>query len=128
MAAGSFNLSNQFLIAMPGMLDDSFAGSVVYLCEHSERGALGLVINKPIDINLKSLFDKVERTRARNWRRSRSRRRPGAPNAASALHEPRAADAAKYNSTLSKAGGWDRRPAKTCSKTWPTAPARSACW
>jgi putative transcriptional regulator len=33
---------------------------VVYLCEHSERGALGLVINKPSDINLKNLFDKVE--------------------------------------------------------------------
>ena len=36
------------------------ARSVVYLCEHSERGALGLVINKPSDINLKKLFDKVE--------------------------------------------------------------------
>ena len=60
MGATSFNLANQFLIAMPGMLDDSFAGSVVYLCEHSERGALGLVINKPSDINLKGLFDKVQ--------------------------------------------------------------------
>lgn len=54
------NLTNQFLIAMPGMADDTFAGSVVYLCEHSQRGALGLVINKPIDIKLKSLFEKVE--------------------------------------------------------------------
>jgi putative transcriptional regulator len=32
----------------------------VYLCEHSERGALGLVINKPSDMTLKSLFDKVD--------------------------------------------------------------------
>ena len=38
----------------------SFAGSVVYLCEHSERGALGLIINKPTDISLKKLFDKVD--------------------------------------------------------------------
>ena len=60
MASASFNLSNQFLIAMPGMLDDSFAGTVVYLCEHSERGALGLMINKPTDIKLQGLFDKVE--------------------------------------------------------------------
>ena len=45
---------------MPGLTDESFARSVVYLCEHSERGALGLVINKPSDINLKGLFDKVE--------------------------------------------------------------------
>ncbi len=54
------NLTHHFLIAMPGMEDASFARSVVYLCEHSERGALGLIINKPTDINLKGLFDKVE--------------------------------------------------------------------
>jgi putative transcriptional regulator len=54
-----FNLTNQFLIAMPGMADP-FAGSVIYLCEHTEKGALGLVINKPVDIKLKNLFEKVE--------------------------------------------------------------------
>ena len=54
------NLSNQFLIAMPGMGDDNFTGAVIYLCEHTENGALGLVINKPIDIKLKNLFAKVE--------------------------------------------------------------------
>jgi putative transcriptional regulator len=60
--AGSINLSNQFLIAMPGMMDDTFAGAVVYLCEHTERGALGLVINKPIDITLTELFERVDLT------------------------------------------------------------------
>jgi putative transcriptional regulator len=60
MAASSINLTNQFLIAMPGMSSGTFAGTVVYLCEHSDKGALGLVINKPIDITLKSLFEKVE--------------------------------------------------------------------
>ena len=61
MAAGSrIDLTNQFLIAMPGMVDDTFRGTVVYLCEHSEKGALGLVINRPIDIKLKNLFEKVE--------------------------------------------------------------------
>ena len=54
------NLTNHFLIAMPGLEDASFSRSVVYVCEHSERGALGLVINKPSDINLKVLFEKVE--------------------------------------------------------------------
>lgn len=54
------NLTHHFLIAMPTLEDDVFARSVVYLCEHSERGALGLVINKPGDINLRHLFDKVE--------------------------------------------------------------------
>ena len=54
------NLTHHFLIAMPGMEDASFARSVVYLCEHSQRGALGLILNKPTDINLKGLFDKVD--------------------------------------------------------------------
>lgn len=44
---------------MPGLDDEAFAKSVVYMCEHSDRGALGLVINKPSDINLQNLFDKV---------------------------------------------------------------------
>ena len=60
MAGTPVNFTNQFLIAMPGMGDGTFAGTVVYLCEHTEKGALGLVINKPIDIKLKNLFEKVE--------------------------------------------------------------------
>ena len=39
--ANRSTLTNQFLIAMPGMADGTFAGSVVYLCEHTEKGALG---------------------------------------------------------------------------------------
>ena len=54
------NLTNHFLIAMPGLEDAAFSRSVVYVCEHTERGALGLVINKPSDINLQVLFDKVD--------------------------------------------------------------------
>jgi putative transcriptional regulator len=60
MADDAINLTNQFLIAMPGMGSDTFAGTVIYLCEHNENGALGLVINKPIDITLRNLFEKVE--------------------------------------------------------------------
>ena len=60
MPGEPIDLTNQFLIAMPGMGDDTFSGAVVYLCEHTENGALGLVINKPIDIKLKNLFEKVE--------------------------------------------------------------------
>jgi putative transcriptional regulator len=62
----TINLTHHFLIAMPGLEDEAFAKSVVYLCEHSERGALGLVINKPSDINLKRLFEKVELPLRRN--------------------------------------------------------------
>ncbi len=53
-------LTNQFLIAMPGMADAAFAGAVIYICEHNENGALGLVINKPIAMTLGSLFEKVD--------------------------------------------------------------------
>ncbi len=59
-AENSINLTHHFLIAMPGLQDETFARSVVYLCEHSERGALGLMINKPSDITLKHLFEKVD--------------------------------------------------------------------
>ena len=57
---GPINLTHHFLIAMPGLDDDAFSKSVIYMCEHSERGALGLIIYKPSDINLKSLFEKVD--------------------------------------------------------------------
>ncbi|MDE2416441.1 MAG: YqgE/AlgH family protein [Burkholderiales bacterium] len=54
------NLTNHFLIAMPALDDAIFSKSVVYVCEHTQRGALGLVINKPADINMAALFDKVD--------------------------------------------------------------------
>jgi putative transcriptional regulator len=54
------NLTHHFLIAMPGLEDALFSKSVVYMCEHTERGALGLVINKPADISMATLFGKVD--------------------------------------------------------------------
>ncbi len=54
------NLTHHFLIAMPSLVDATFAKSVIYLCEHTERGALGLVINKPSDLKLPTLFAKVD--------------------------------------------------------------------
>ena len=39
-------LDDQFLIAMPGMKDDRFARTVIYICAHSEEGAMGLIINR----------------------------------------------------------------------------------
>lgn len=54
------DLSNQFLIAMPSMQDPNFTGTVVYICEHSSTGALGLVINRPTDLTLGTLFERLE--------------------------------------------------------------------
>jgi putative transcriptional regulator len=105
--ASRINLTNQFLIAMPGMGDPTFAGSVVYLCEHTETGALGLVINKPVDIKLKNLFEKVELSLTRDDI-AESPVFFGGPvqtERGFVLHE-RVGDAASpYSSTLSIAGG-----------------------
>ncbi len=54
------HLANQFLISMPGMVDPNFANSVIYLFEHNERGAMGSVVNKPTEVDLATLFDKIE--------------------------------------------------------------------
>ena len=54
------NFANQLLLAMPGMLDDNFAGSVIYLLEHTDKGAMGLVVNRPTELVLSTLFEKIE--------------------------------------------------------------------
>jgi len=53
------DLTDHFLIAMPSMLDPIFGGTVVYLCEHNQNGALGVVINKPTDMTMDVLFDRI---------------------------------------------------------------------
>jgi putative transcriptional regulator len=58
--SASINLTHHFLIAMPGLEDETFSKSVVYMCEHNTKGAMGLIINKPGSISLRHLFDKVE--------------------------------------------------------------------
>ncbi len=54
------NLADHFLIAMPSMLDPVFSGSVVYLCEHNAEGALGVIINKPTDMTMDTLFERID--------------------------------------------------------------------
>lgn len=55
------NLKNHFLVAMPGMADPNFHGSVIYIADHTEKGALGLLINRPMtDLDLSALFERIE--------------------------------------------------------------------
>ena len=54
------HLTNQFLIAMPGMADPHFSKTLTFICEHSAKGAIGLIVNKPIDLTLANLFDQVD--------------------------------------------------------------------
>jgi putative transcriptional regulator len=114
MSSGGINLTNHFLIAMPGMAGDTFAGTVIYLCEHTEKGALGLVINKPIDIKLKNLFEKVELT----LERDDLAEEPvyfGGPvqtERGFVLHEQLDGDGARYNSSLQIPGGLEMTTSK----------------
>ena len=57
------NLTDYFLIAMPEMDDQFFAGSVVYICEHNDDGAMGVCINKPSPLTMNQFFEAInERT------------------------------------------------------------------
>ena len=56
--SASTQLSHHFLIAMPGLEDEVFGRSVVYVCEHSARGAMGLIINKPAEMGMRELFER----------------------------------------------------------------------
>jgi len=58
--ATAISFANQFLLAMPSMDDPNFAHSVTYICEHSEDGALGIVINRPSEVPLGEMFDQLE--------------------------------------------------------------------
>ena len=58
--SASIDLTNHFLIAMPGLEDGFFGGSVVFLCEHTDKGALGLVINRPSELVMPELLDRID--------------------------------------------------------------------
>ena len=54
------HLTNHFLIAMPNLADPNFFHTVTYICEHGESGAMGLVINRPIGLQLADIFEQLE--------------------------------------------------------------------
>lgn len=56
------SLSNQLLIAMPGMADPNFNSTVTLICEHNTQGALGIVVNRPTDMDLGRLFKQLDVT------------------------------------------------------------------
>lgn len=55
-------LTDHFLIAMPAMQDPHFARSLTYICEHNEEGAMGIIVNRPIDLTLPDLFSRIDLT------------------------------------------------------------------
>jgi len=54
------DLTNHFLIAMPALVDPYFNRALIYVCEHNSQGAMGVIVNKPLDLTLEGLFEKVD--------------------------------------------------------------------
>jgi len=54
-----FDLTHHFLVAMPTLQEGVFAGTLTYICEHNENGALGVVVNRPISLTLGEMFDQI---------------------------------------------------------------------
>ena len=54
------SLTNQLLIAMPGMQDPNFSTTVTLICEHNDEGALGIVINRPLTLKMSGLFEQLD--------------------------------------------------------------------
>jgi putative transcriptional regulator len=61
----SVDLTNHFLIAMPNMADPHFSRSLTYICEHNDQGALGVVVNRPLDMTLQTLLERLSIDAAR---------------------------------------------------------------
>jgi len=94
----SSGLGNQLLIAMPGMADPNFHESVTLICEHNAEGALGIIINRPLDLKLSELLEQLS-LEARDRDTAESpvlSGGPVAPDRGFVLHEP----GARYESSV----------------------------
>ncbi len=61
MDPSATHLTGKLLIAMPDMADPRFAKSVIYICAHSDEGAMGLIVNKPqLQISFTDLLDQMQ--------------------------------------------------------------------
>jgi putative transcriptional regulator len=56
----ALNLTNHFLIAMPSLMDPNFHQTVTYICAHNTDGAMGIVINRPMDLTLGDVLEQMQ--------------------------------------------------------------------
>jgi len=61
-AKSSDCLRDHFLLAMPGLSEGIFSHSITYICEHGESGAMGIVINQPLDLSVAEIFEHLQIT------------------------------------------------------------------
>jgi putative transcriptional regulator len=55
----TYTFAGQLLVAMPGMLDPNFRHTVAYICEHGDNGAIGIVINRPMDMDIGAVLEQL---------------------------------------------------------------------
>ena len=60
MTTTTINLTDHFLIAMPAMADPNFTRTLTYIAEHNENGAMGIIVNRPTDMRLATLFERID--------------------------------------------------------------------
>lgn len=91
-------LQDHFLIAMPAMGDPNFDGTVTYLCKHNDEGALGIVINRLLDMQVADIFEQLdlEITDTRQAERPALAGGPVQPSTGFVLHQ----DDRSFESTL----------------------------
>ncbi len=84
------SLTNHFLIAMPGLADPNFSHTVTYICEHDEEGAMGIIINRPMDMRLGEILGHmgIEASRPGIAERPVLQGGPVQPERGFVLHEP----------------------------------------
>jgi len=56
----SDSLRDHFLLAMPGLSEGIFSQSITYICEHGESGAMGIVINQPLELTVGEIFEHLQ--------------------------------------------------------------------
>lgn len=64
MRMSGISLTNHFLIAMPTLADANFQRTVTLICEHSPEGAMGIVVNRTIDLRLRDIWDQMDISKA----------------------------------------------------------------
>lgn len=60
VSSSTASLRNHFLLAMPSLTDGIFSQSITYICEHGESGAMGIVINQPLELSVEEVFEHLE--------------------------------------------------------------------
>jgi len=66
-ARSSDCLRDHFLLAMPGLSEGIFSHSITYICEHGESGAMGIVINQPLDLSVTEIFEHLDITPGKDF-------------------------------------------------------------